>query len=86
MVYRFYMRCSACSAEITFKTDPANTGYSVEAGATRNYEPWRDKKDGDGGGEGGIGGGGGGTDPGGGGGGGGLAGLLGGYGSSSPSS
>ena len=42
-VYRFYLRCSACSAEITFKTDPANTGYAVEAGATRNYEPWRDK-------------------------------------------
>ena len=25
------------------KTDPKNSDYSVEAGATRNYEPWRDK-------------------------------------------
>lgn len=58
-VYRFYMRCSACSAEMTFKTDPANTGYAVEAGATRNYEPWRDKKDGGDGDDGGGGGGGG---------------------------
>jgi len=71
-VYRFYLRCSACSAEITFKTDPANTGYAVEAGATRNYEPWRDKEDGEGGGGGGEGNGGGGgvgdeaEDPGGG--------------------
>ena len=24
------------------KTDPATTDYIVEAGATRNYEPWRD--------------------------------------------
>ena len=25
------------------KTDPKNSDYTVEAGATRNYEPWRDK-------------------------------------------
>jgi hypothetical protein len=25
------------------KTDPKNSDYIVEAGASRNYEPWRDK-------------------------------------------
>ncbi len=41
-VYRFYFRCSKCSAEITFKTDPKNSDYVAEFGATRNYEPWRE--------------------------------------------
>ena len=31
-----------CSAEITFKTDPKNTDYAAEHGASRNFEPWRD--------------------------------------------
>jgi hypothetical protein len=35
------MRCRACSAEITFKTDPERTDYAVERGASRNYEPWK---------------------------------------------
>jgi Saf4/Yju2 protein len=30
-----------CSAEITFKTDPKNTDYSAEHGASRNFERWR---------------------------------------------
>lgn len=38
-VFRFYFRCSKCSAEITFKTDPKNSDYAAEFGATRNYEP-----------------------------------------------
>mmetsp|Transcript_2151 Transcript_2151/g.6348 ORF Transcript_2151/g.6348 Transcript_2151/m.6348 type:complete len:313 (-) Transcript_2151:301-1239(-) len=42
-IFRFYFRCSKCAAEITMKTDPQNSDYSVEHGATRNYEPWRDK-------------------------------------------
>lgn len=42
-VFRFYFRCSACAAEMTMKTDPENADYTVEKGATRNYEPWRDK-------------------------------------------
>ena len=42
-VFRFYWRCSACAAEITMKTDPKNADYSMELGATRNYEPWREK-------------------------------------------
>lgn len=32
-----------CSAEITFKTDPANTDYAAEHGASRNFEPWREE-------------------------------------------
>jgi hypothetical protein len=36
--------CSTlCSAEITFKTDPKNTDYSAEHGASRNFEPWREE-------------------------------------------
>ncbi|KAM0916697.1 hypothetical protein ACQ4PT_010038 [Festuca glaucescens] len=31
-VYRFYIRCTRCSAEIAFKTDPRNSGYAVESG------------------------------------------------------
>lgn len=38
-------RCSTlCSAEITFKTDPKNTDYTAEHGASRNFEPWREEK------------------------------------------
>lgn len=33
-----------CSSEITFKTDPKNTDYTAEHGASRNFEPWRDEK------------------------------------------
>ncbi|KAK4055533.1 Pre-mRNA-splicing factor cwf16 [Microbotryomycetes sp. JL201] len=36
---------SLCSAEITFKTDPKNTDYQAEHGASRNFEPWRDMGD-----------------------------------------
>lgn len=38
-VFRFYIKCTRCSAEITFKTDPKNADYVAEHGATRNYEP-----------------------------------------------
>eukprot|EP01017_Pseudomicrothorax_dubius_P032658 TRINITY_DN4295_c0_g1_i5.p1 TRINITY_DN4295_c0_g1~~TRINITY_DN4295_c0_g1_i5.p1 ORF type:complete len:283 (+),score=84.34 TRINITY_DN4295_c0_g1_i5:40-888(+) len=41
-IYRFYLKCTTCYAEVTFKTDPKNFDYVVEHGATRNYEPWRD--------------------------------------------
>jgi hypothetical protein len=33
-----------CSAEITFKTDPKNTDYTAEHGASRNFEPWREER------------------------------------------
>lgn len=41
-IYRFYIRCTRCSSEITFKTDPKNMDYVSERGAKRNFEPWRD--------------------------------------------
>lgn len=42
-IFRFYFRCNRCSAEIAMKTDPKNSDYVVEAGAKRNFEPWREK-------------------------------------------
>ncbi|RKP08954.1 CWC16 protein, partial [Thamnocephalis sphaerospora] len=43
-IFRFYIRCPRCSAEITFKTDPENSDYKCEQGAVRNFEPWREEK------------------------------------------
>ncbi|KNE66635.1 hypothetical protein AMAG_11752 [Allomyces macrogynus ATCC 38327] len=43
-IFRFYIRCPKCHAEITFKTDPANVDYVAESGAVRNFEPWRDQE------------------------------------------
>ncbi|KAJ5104399.1 hypothetical protein NUU61_001746 [Penicillium alfredii] len=43
-IYRFYIRCTRCSGEITFRTDPKNMDYECERGAKRNFEPWRDPK------------------------------------------
>ncbi|KAH0514830.1 Coiled-coil domain-containing protein 94 [Microtus ochrogaster] len=37
-IFRFYIKCTRCLAEITFKTDPENTNYTVEHGATRNFQ------------------------------------------------
>ncbi|KAG8715922.1 hypothetical protein FRC11_012989 [Ceratobasidium sp. 423] len=42
-IFRFYIKCTLCSAEITFKTDPKNTDYVAEHGAQRNFEPWREE-------------------------------------------
>lgn len=41
-IFRFYMKCTACAAEFTIKTDPQNSDYVVEAGAVRNFEPWKE--------------------------------------------
>ncbi|KAI1177778.1 CWC16 protein [Nemania sp. FL0916] len=40
-IYRFYIRCPQCAAEISFRTDPKSSGYTCERGAKRNTEPWR---------------------------------------------
>lgn len=40
-IFRFYIRCTRCSAEITFKTDPKRMDYECERGARRNFEMWR---------------------------------------------
>ncbi|XP_005097613.1 splicing factor YJU2 [Aplysia californica] len=37
-IFRFYIKCPRCVAEIAFKTDLANTDYAMEAGATRLFE------------------------------------------------
>ena len=42
--FRFYIKCSFCSNEIVFKTDPKNADYEMESGATRNFEMWRDNE------------------------------------------
>ncbi|POO03791.1 CWC16 protein [Trema orientale] len=42
-IFRFYFKCTRCSAELAIKTDPQNSDYVVESGAARNFEPWRDE-------------------------------------------
>lgn len=41
MKFRFYFKCPTCASEMVMKTDPQNSDYEMEAGATRNFEPWR---------------------------------------------
>ena len=43
-IFRFYVRCTLCAAEISFRTDPKNADYELEQGATRNAEPWRSEQ------------------------------------------
>ncbi|KAI4196490.1 MAG: hypothetical protein LQ350_006529 [Teloschistes chrysophthalmus] len=49
-IFRFYIRCTRCSGEITFKTDPRGMDYMCERGAKRNFEVWRQAGGGEGGG------------------------------------
>lgn len=39
-ILRFYIKCVGCSATITFKTDPQNSNYTCELGASRNIGGW----------------------------------------------
>ncbi|KAK4219187.1 CWC16 protein [Rhypophila decipiens] len=47
-IFRFYIKCTRCSGEIVFKTDPRNMDYVVERGAKRNVDPWKRGLTGDG--------------------------------------
>ncbi|KAI1340993.1 CWC16 protein [Xylariaceae sp. FL0016] len=40
-IFRFYIKCTRCSSEITFLTDPRIADYKCERGAVRSTEPWR---------------------------------------------
>ncbi|KAF9880999.1 mRNA splicing protein yju2 [Colletotrichum karsti] len=44
-VHHFHIRCTRCSAEISFRTDPKSAGYMMDKGAVRNMEPWRNKEE-----------------------------------------
>ncbi|CAG7917849.1 unnamed protein product [Penicillium olsonii] len=44
-LHRFYIKCTGCKHEITFKTDPKSGDYTCERGAQRNAEAWRDPND-----------------------------------------
>uniref|UniRef100_A0ACB8E995 Protein CWC16 n=1 Tax=Sphaerodactylus townsendi TaxID=933632 RepID=A0ACB8E995_9SAUR len=37
-IFRFYIKCTRCLVEITFKTDPGNTDYAMEHGAIWNFQ------------------------------------------------
>jgi len=43
-IFRFYIKCTRCSSELTLKTDPEHSDYVCEAGASRNFEPWREQQ------------------------------------------
>jgi len=40
-IYRFHIRCTKCIRVITFKTDPENTDYTMEHGATRLFDAYK---------------------------------------------
>ena len=43
-IYRLYMKCITCYSEISMKTDPKNHDYTLEHGAVRLYESWKDAR------------------------------------------
>lgn len=40
-IYRFWIKCTACSSSISFKTNPRTMDYDCESGAQRSFERWR---------------------------------------------
>ena len=42
-IFQFHIKCTRCSAEIIFRTDPKNNDYAMVRGAMRNMEPWRNR-------------------------------------------
>jgi hypothetical protein len=44
-IWRFYIRCTRCNAEITFKTDPKNGSYVCELGAKQYFEKFHELYD-----------------------------------------
>ncbi|KAL2760822.1 hypothetical protein ACRALDRAFT_1023965, partial [Sodiomyces alcalophilus JCM 7366] len=43
-IFFFSIKCTRCSAEIIFRTDPARNDYAMVKGAVRNFEPWRNRE------------------------------------------
>lgn len=42
-IFFFSIKCTRCSAEIIFRTDPQTSDYAMVKGAVRTMEPWRNK-------------------------------------------
>ncbi|KAL9625882.1 MAG: hypothetical protein Q9160_000203 [Pyrenula sp. 1 TL-2023] len=40
-IVNFWIRCTRCTSEIMFQTDPKNADYKCKVGAKRIIEPWR---------------------------------------------
>jgi len=43
-IKRIIGKCSQCNALFSYKTDLQNAGYTMESGASRNFELWRDTR------------------------------------------
>ncbi|CAK9437775.1 uncharacterized protein LODBEIA_P21530 [Lodderomyces beijingensis] len=43
-IIRFYITCPGCNQTISFKTNPAEAGYTPEMGAVRNFERKEEEK------------------------------------------
>ena len=41
-IIRFWIKCSTCSNQMSFKTDPENDDYAMESGGTRTFEMWQE--------------------------------------------
>ncbi|KAI4145697.1 MAG: hypothetical protein LQ340_006199 [Diploschistes diacapsis] len=40
-IFQFFIKCTRCSGQICFKTNPKDMDYTCVSGAIRNFEPWR---------------------------------------------